>query len=190
MCCTSCAQASQTTSKPVGMRAHCSLPLFPQPHLKTQVTTEVNLRLCSRLHRSSWCPHREANNCDARKILVCGSSHMRQLTALNQTKCTWASTKRHCSPAEAVLVEKCVAPPGFAEILKAHPQAWTQMILTKANTLCTVEGSRLLLQGHTRRIDTCVCFEYLTSQMSRVKEQTYNTHMPFYSDRSCELPNV
>ena len=55
-----------------------------------------------------------------------------------------APTKRHCSSAEAVLVGKWVAPPGFAEILKSHPPVWMRMILLKANALCTVEGSRLL----------------------------------------------
>ena len=82
--------------------------------------------------------------CDARETLTPGSGHMRRLAALNQTMCTGAPTERHCSPVEVVLVEKCVALPGFIEILKAHPLVWTQMILTKANTLNTVEGSRLL----------------------------------------------
>ena len=81
--------------------------------------------------------------CDARETLTRGSGHMRLLAALNQTKCTWAPTERCCSPAEAVLVEKCAALLDFAEIFKAHPLVWTQMILTKANVLNTVEGSRL-----------------------------------------------
>ena len=55
------------------------------------------------------------------------------------------------------------------------------MILTKANALCTVVGSRLPQWGCTRHIDTCMCFVYLTTQMSWVKEPTYTTHKPFYS---------
>ena len=41
---------------------------------------------------------------------------------------------------EVLLVGKWVALPGFTEILQVHQQAWTWMILTKANALCTVEG--------------------------------------------------
>ena len=116
--------------------------------------------------------------CNARKTLTRGSGHTRRLAALNQTKCTRAPTKRCCSPAEVVLVGKWVAFPGFTEILRAHPQICMQMILTKANTLCTVEGSRLLQQRCTRHVDICMCFEYLTTQRSWVKEPTKNACMP------------
>ena len=116
--------------------------------------------------------------CDAQKTLTRDSGHTQRFTALNQTKCTRAPTEMHCSPVEAVLVEKCVALLGFAEILKVHPLAWTQMILTKVNALNTVEGSRLPWRGCTRCIETYACFEHLTTQMSRVKEPTYNMHMP------------
>ena len=105
--------------------------------------------------------------CETQKTLTYGKGHTSQLTALNQTKCTRAPTERCCNPAEVVvLVGKCVALPGFAEILKARPPAWMQKILAKTNALSTIEGSRLLWQGHTRHIDTCVWFEYLTTQMS------------------------
>ena len=139
MCHASCAQASQTISKLVGTRVCCSFPSFPQPHLKTQVTTEANLHLHSRLRSSSCCPPRDANNCDVQKMLTCGSSHMKRLAALNQTKCTWAPTERRCSAVGAVLVGKWAALPGFTEILRAHSQMCTQMIFTKANALCTVK---------------------------------------------------
>ena len=101
---TSCVQASQTTNKPIGMGAHCSLLPFPQLHLKTQAATEANLRSCSRLHSSSWHPPRDTNNCDELKMLKRGNGHMQQLTALNQTRCTWAPSERCCSPVEVVLV--------------------------------------------------------------------------------------
>ena len=170
-------QASQTTSKPIGMRAHCSLPLFPQLHLKTRVATEVNFHLHFGLCCSSQCPPRDANNCNVRKTLVHSGNHMRQLTVLNQTKCTWAPTKRYTSPAEVVLVGKWVALPGFTEILNACPPAWVWMILTKANMLCKVEVS----------VDTSACFKYLTGRMSQVEEPTYTVCIPFYSHKYHDL---
>ena len=42
-------------------------------------------------------------------------------SSLNQTKCTRAPTKRHCSPTEAVLVGRLAALPDFARILEARP---------------------------------------------------------------------
>ena len=172
-------QVSQTTSKSTGTRVHCSLPLFPQLHLKTLVATKVNLCSHFGLRGSSQCPPRDTNICDVWRMLACCDGHMQQLTTLNQTKCTWALTERCCSPMEAVLVAKWVALPGFANILKVHPLVWTWVILTQANTLCTVEGSRLLWQGHTRCVDTYACFEYLTTQMSQVKEPTHTACGPF-----------
>ena len=106
-------------------------------------------------------------------------------TALNQTKCTRAPTKRRCSPTEAVLVGKWLALAGFVEILKAHPPMWMWVILTQANTLCTVEGSRLPWRGCTRRINTCACFEYLTPQISRVKEPTHTVAGPLTGKVMC-----
>ena len=159
----SCMQVPQTTGKPVGTRVRCSLPSFPQLHLKTWVATKVSLHLRFGLRGSSRHPPRDANNCDVWKTLVDDDSHMRLLAALNQTKCTQAPTERHCSPAEVVLVGKWVACPGFTEILKAHPPMWMWTILTKANALYTVEEGRLPQRGHTRCIDTCMCFKYLTT---------------------------
>ena len=143
------------------MRVCCFLPSFPQPHLKTWVTTEANLHSHFGLHGSIRHPPRDANICDVWRSLAYGSGHMRQLAALNQTKCTWAPTERCCSAIEAVLVGKWVALLGSAEIFKVCSPAWTWVILTQANVLCTVEGSRLLQQGHTRCADTCVCFKCL-----------------------------
>ena len=124
--------ASQATSKDIGMRMHCSLPLFPQPHLKTQDATKAGFHSWFGLHGSCWHPPKGANNCDTQKTSHDGF-HMGQFAALNQTKCTRAPTKVHCSPAEAVLVRKWVALPGFSEIVGMHPLAWMYMILTKAN---------------------------------------------------------
>ena len=174
----SCTQSPHITCKPIGMRVCSSLPSFPQLPLKTWVATEVNLSSCFGLCGSSWCPPRDANNCDARETLTHGSSHTWWLAALNQTKCTQAPTERCCSPAKAVLVEKCVALPRLAVILKACPQQWMWILLTKANMLNTVEGSRLPQQGHTRCVKTYMCFKHLTTQMSWVKEPTYNACMP------------
>ena len=80
-CHASCASAPQTTGKSTGMRGHCSLLTFPQPHLKTQVTTEVGTCSCFGLHGSSWFPPRDANYCDVWWMLMGGSSHMCWLTA-------------------------------------------------------------------------------------------------------------
>ena len=189
MCHASCTQASQTRSKPIGTRVHCSLPLFPQPHLKTRVTTEANLHWHFGLHDSSWCPPRDANNCDAQKILVHGSGRMRWLAALNQTKCTWAPTEM-LQPAEAVLVGKWAVLLGFAEILQVHPLTWTLAILTKANALCTVEGGRLLWRGRTRCINPSLCFEYLTTRMSWWKNQPIQCTCPFCSHKSHDTPHL
>ena len=121
--------------------------------------------------------------CDVQRLLAHGNAHTRQLAALNQNKCTWAPTERHCSPMEAVLVGEWAALPGFAEILKMCPPVWTWVILTRAYTLCTVEGSRLPQQGHTRCVNTCMCFKYLTTQMSWVEEPTQTMCWPFYSQK-------
>ena len=77
----SCMSVPQTTGKPAGMRGHSSLLTFPQPHLQTWFTTEVGSHLCFRLHGSSWCPPRDANNCDVWQTLMGGGSHTCQLAA-------------------------------------------------------------------------------------------------------------
>ena len=71
----------QTTGKPAGTRGRCSLLTFPQPHLKTWVTTEAGSCSCFGLLGSIWCPPRNANNCDVWQTLIGGSSHRRRLAA-------------------------------------------------------------------------------------------------------------
>ena len=71
---TSCTSVPQTTGKPVGTRGHCSLLIFPQPYLKTGVTTKAGSCSHFGLHGSSWHPPRDANNCDVQWILIGGSS--------------------------------------------------------------------------------------------------------------------
>ena len=78
---TSCVSVPQTTDKLTGMRGHCSLLTFPQPHLKTLFATEPCSCSCFGLCGSSWHPPRDVNNCDALQTLMGGSSHMCQLTA-------------------------------------------------------------------------------------------------------------
>ena len=77
---TSCVSVPQTTGKPSGMRGHCSLLTFQQPHLKTQVTTEAGSRSHFRLCSSSWHPPRDTNSCDVQQTLMGDSSHMCRLT--------------------------------------------------------------------------------------------------------------
>ena len=78
---TSCMSAPQTIGKPTDMRGHCFLLTFPQPHLKTWVTTKVGSHSHFGLHGSSWHPPRDANNCDAQQTLMGGGSHTCQLAA-------------------------------------------------------------------------------------------------------------
>ena len=77
----SCMLAPQTTGKPIGMRGHCFLHTFLQPHLKTRVATEAGSHSHLWLHGSSQHPPRDANNCDEQQTLMGGSSHMHWLTA-------------------------------------------------------------------------------------------------------------
>ena len=49
------------------------------------------------------------------------STYLMIHSLLTKTKCTWAPTKRHCSPTEAVLVGRSVALPGPSRIFKVHP---------------------------------------------------------------------
>ena len=77
----SCASVPQTSGKPIGMRGRCSLLTFPQPHLKTRVTTKAGSHSHFGLRGSSWCPPRDANNCDAQQALMGGGGHMCWLTA-------------------------------------------------------------------------------------------------------------
>ena len=128
--------------------------------------------------------------CDARRKLSHDRCHARQFAALDQTKCTWAPTKRCCSPAEAVLVRKWVALPGFTEIVGKHPLVWMHMILTRTNALSTVEGNRLPQQVCTRCDTTFACYVDLTSQMSWGKEPLVRCAFPFYSCRSCDLAHA
>ena len=113
-----CQLRVSATGKPIGMRGCCSLLTFPQPYLQTRVATETGLCSCFRVCGFSWCPPRDANNCDGcnqRWVVVTATCINSQL--LPNIKCTWAPTKRQSSPAEAVLVEGWVALPGFSEIL-------------------------------------------------------------------------
>ena len=80
-CHASCASVPQTTGKPTGVRGCCSLLTFPQPHLKTQVTTKAGSCLHFGMHGSSLCPPRDANNCDGWQTLMGGGSHMCWFTA-------------------------------------------------------------------------------------------------------------
>ena len=70
---------------------------------------------------------------------------------------------------KAVLVGKWVALLGFTEILKACPPVWMQMILTKANMVCTVD--------HALSIQPLKCLRW--------KNQP--TCMSFYSHKSLDL---
>ena len=47
----------------------------------TWVATEVGSRSHLGLHGSSWHPPRDANNCDVRRMLMGGGSHMHRLAA-------------------------------------------------------------------------------------------------------------
>ena len=73
---------------------------------------------------------------------------------------------------EAVLVGKWAALLGFTEILKACPPVWMQMILTKANMLCTVDQAL--------SIQPLKCLRW--------KNQP--TCMSFYSHKSLDLLNM
>ena len=53
-------------------------------------------------------------------------------------RCTQAPTERHSSPVEVVLTGSGVALPGLTEI-----PLWDTALLTKADTIITLEGSRL-----------------------------------------------
>ena len=120
-------------------------------------------------------------------MLLCNRCHLGWLAVLNQTKYTWAPTKRHCSLVEVVLVRKWAALLGFAEIVGTCPPVWMHMILTKTNMLSTVEGSRLPLWGCTRCITTFTCNADLTPWMSWDKEPLVICAFPFYSCRSHDL---
>ena len=94
---TSCMSVPQTTGKltgkPTGMRGCCSLLTFPQLYLKTRVTTKVGSCLHFGLHGSSWCLPRDANNCDAWRTLMGGSSHMHRLAAPAKQSALWHQPK-------------------------------------------------------------------------------------------------
>ena len=57
------------------------------------------------------------------------------------TQCTQAPTERHSSPVEAVLTGSKVTLLGLVEMHEVP--AGDMVLLTKANTIITVEGSRL-----------------------------------------------
>ena len=97
----------------------------------TQVTTDMGLCPGFRLHGFSQCPPSDAKNCHALEMM-----HPWQWPG------TKAPTKRHSSPVEAVLTGSRVAIPGLIEIFMSP--AGVTALLTKANTIITVEGSRLL----------------------------------------------
>ena len=109
MCQASCMSVPQTTGKPAGMRGNCSLLTFPQPHLKTWVTTEMGSCSHFGLCNSSWCPPRDANNCDAQWTLMGGGGYMCQLMA--PAKLSALGHQPKGTPVEMAL-------PGFSGILK------------------------------------------------------------------------
>ena len=66
---------------------------------------------------------------------------MRYFSVSLLTQCTQATTERRSSPVEVVLTGSRVALPGLIEMLEVP--AGDTALLTKANTMITVEGSRL-----------------------------------------------
>ena len=66
---------------------------------------------------------------------------MRYFSVSLLTQCTWAPTERRSSPVEAVLTGSRAALLGLIEILEVP--AGDTALLTKANTIIIVEGSRL-----------------------------------------------
>ena len=77
-------------------------------------------------------------SCTKCGICVVVATHSTSVSLLPQ--CTQAPTKRHSSPVEAVLTGSGAALPGLVEYLS--PQ-WDMALLTKANTIIMLEGSRL-----------------------------------------------
>ena len=74
-------------------------------------------------------------------VRAAGSGHTRYFSVSLLTRCTWAPTKRRSSPVEVVLTGSKSALPGLIEILEVP--AGDTALLTKTNTIITVEGSKL-----------------------------------------------
>ena len=165
MCHASCMSMPQTTGKPIGMRGHCSLLTFPQPHLKTLVRTEVGSGLHFGLCGFSWHPPSNTNNCDMWMMMACDKGHMQHFAALSKPSALGHQQKGAGSPVEVVLIEEWAALPGFSRILK-HVQWLAHVANTHGNTSKTVEGSRLQSWGCTR----CVALSDPAAQMSWVRE--------------------
>ena len=89
---------------------------------------------------------------------------------------------------EVVLIGKLAALPGFTRIFMACPLAWIWIVISKSNTLITVEGSRLLWWGHYQMRRSNACSKYLTLQRSGQEEPTKMCVLPFFFNKKSMWP--
>ena len=81
--------------------------------------------------------------------------HVTIHSLLNQTKCTWAPTERHCSPMEAVPVGRSAASWAWAPLgyLRCIHVVWTLTVITKADALVNLKEVSSCSEDATRCID-------------------------------------
>ena len=127
--------------KPPGARVHYPSLRFPQSTLDDSGRNRGEPLLTL---QATWLLSAPTQGCQE---LSCTENDESMAAATCDTsvlllpQCTWAPTERCSSPVEVVLTGSKAALPGLVEMLEV-PTGDT-VLLTKANTIITVEGSRL-----------------------------------------------
>ena len=127
--------------KPSGTRVYCLSLRFSQStlddsgHNRGRPLPRV-WAACCQLAPTQGCQELSRTRCG---ICVVVAMWFTSMSLLPQ--CTWAPTERHSSPVEVVLSGSEAALPGLVEIPKSP--RWEMSLLTKANTINTLEGNRL-----------------------------------------------
>ena len=127
--------------KPSGMRVYCPSMRFSQSTLDDSGCNRggpspVVRAACHQLVPTQGCQELSHTECKIHVVVATWSTFMLLLP-----RCTWAPTKRHSSPVEAVLSGSEAALPGLIETPKSP--RWETLLLTKANTMNSLEGNRL-----------------------------------------------
>ena len=127
--------------KPSGTRVYCLSLRFSQSTLDDSGHNQGGpsptvWAVCPQLAPTQGHQELSCTECEIHMVVATRSTSMSLLP-----RCSRAPTERHGSPVEAVLSESEVALPGLIEILKS-PQCG-MLLLTKANTINMLEGSRL-----------------------------------------------
>ena len=133
--------------KPTGMKVTCYPLLFPWPHLGLGSQPRQTYICVPGCMAPAGAHPGTPIFVMCGETLACDGCHTWRLAALKPEQCTWAPTKRHGSPVEAVLWRQYLEGDeqhSWASLRWfTHAPAGVCQVVTETNTLSTVEGSGL-----------------------------------------------